>query len=101
MYFIIDCDDVADGLALRGQNRAAHLEHLDSVRQAIVTAGPKLDAAGNPCGSLLVIDFEDRAAAEAFAEADPYAQAGVFRKVVIMPYRQTLPVATSGKRGDE
>ena len=96
MYFIIDCDDSADGLALRRAHRAAHLEHLDSVRQAIMTAGPKLDTDGNPCGSLLVIDFKDRAAAEAFAQADPYALAGVFRKVVIMPYRQTLPVPTGG-----
>ncbi|MBC6444904.1 MAG: YciI family protein [Alphaproteobacteria bacterium GM202ARS2] len=97
MYFIIDCDDSDAGLALRPEHRSAHLAHLARVRESILTAGPKLNGAGEPCGSLLVIDFVDRAAAEAFAREDPYAQAGVFAKVTVMPYRQTLPHEATGR----
>jgi uncharacterized protein YciI len=37
-----------------------------------------LDEAGEMCGSLIVIEAADLAAAQAFAAADPYAQAGLF-----------------------
>ena len=96
MYFIIDCEDSDEGAALRPVHRPAHLEHLQSVRDRILTAGPKLNAEGNPCGSLLVIDFTDSAAAQAFAAEDPYAKAGVFAKVTVMPYRQTFPHEATG-----
>jgi uncharacterized protein YciI len=46
-----------------------------------------LDPAGNPCGSMLVVEAADRAEAEAFAAADPYAKAGLFESVVIRPFR--------------
>jgi uncharacterized protein YciI len=46
-----------------------------------------LDPAGNPCGSLLVVEAADRAEAEAFAAADPYAKAGLFESVAIRPFR--------------
>jgi uncharacterized protein YciI len=39
---------------------------------------------------LLIINVEDVAAAAGFAEADPYARAGLFESVVIRPYRQVL-----------
>ena len=71
MYFIIDCEDSDEGAALRPVHRPAHLQHLERVRARILTAGPKLNAQGNPCGSLLVIDFTDSAAAQAFASPRP------------------------------
>jgi hypothetical protein len=40
-------------------------------------------------GSLLIMDFADRAAAEAFAADDPYRKAGVFEGVDILPWRVT------------
>jgi uncharacterized protein YciI len=46
-----------------------------------------LDPEGQPCGSLLVVEAADRAAAEAFAAADPYAKAGLFESVVVRPFR--------------
>ena len=41
-------------------------------------AGPLLDDAGAMAGSLLVIDFADRAAALAWLAAEPFTRAGVY-----------------------
>jgi uncharacterized protein YciI len=41
-------------------------------------------------GSLLIVDFEDRQAAEAFAAADPYAKAGLFAQVDIVAWKKVI-----------
>jgi hypothetical protein len=87
MLFAISCTDKPGSLELRLATRPAHIEHLKAEAGRILLGGPVLDAAGNPCGSLLVVEAADRAAAEAFAAADPYAKAGLFESVVIRPYR--------------
>lgn len=97
MYFVIDCTDRKDSAHIRADNRARHLAWLESVRPAILSAGPKLaDDGKSPLGSLLIIDFADRRAAEDFASADPYARAGLFSRVEISRYRQVLPVQRDG-----
>jgi uncharacterized protein YciI len=87
MLFAITCTDKPGGLDIRRATRPAHLDHLTAHERDLVLVGPLLDAAGQPCGSLLVIEAADRAAAEAFAAADPYAKAGLFESVVIRPFR--------------
>jgi uncharacterized protein YciI len=87
MFFSINCTDKPGSLELRMATRPAHLEHLKAEAKRILMGGAMLDAAGNPCGSLLVIEAADRAEAEAFAAADPYAKAGLFESVAIRPYR--------------
>ena len=87
MLFAISCTDKPGALELRLATRPAHIEHLKAEAGRILLGGPVLDAAGNPCGSLLVVEAADRAAAEAFAAADPYAKAGLFESVAIRPYR--------------
>ncbi len=42
-------------------------------------------------GSLLIMAFDDRGQAQAFAEGDPYARAGLFESVTIRPFRKVLP----------
>ena len=51
------------------------------------SAGALLDLDDRHCGSLLIVDVEDRAAAEGFAAGDPYAKAGLFESTVIRAYR--------------
>ncbi|NGM23184.1 YciI family protein [Roseomonas stagni] len=87
MLFAISCTDKPASLALRMETRPAHLEYLKQHAASFVLVGPVLDAEGKPCGSLLVVDVADRAAAEAFAAGDPYAKAGLFESVVIRPFR--------------
>ena len=45
---------------------------------------------GFPAGSLVVLDVPDRAAAEAWAAADPYAKAGLFAAVTIRPWNRVI-----------
>lgn len=87
MLFVIVCSDKPDRIELRQSTRPAHLEHLKAHQGKLVEAGPLLDAAAKPCGSLLLVDMADRGEAEAFAAADPYAMAGLFDSVTIRLYR--------------
>jgi hypothetical protein len=87
MLFAITCTDKPGALELRMATRPAHLEHLKANEKSLVLVGPLLDAEGKPAGSLLVVEADDREAAEAFANADPYAKAGLFESVLIRPFR--------------
>lgn len=88
MLFALINTDRPASLDLRLSTRSAHLNYLDSQASRIVSGGALLDASGQPAGSLLVIDVEDRPAAEAFAAADPYALAGLFESTLVRPFRQ-------------
>jgi uncharacterized protein YciI len=87
MIFAISNTDKPGSLALRMATRPAHIDYLQQHAASFVLVGPVLDPEGKPCGSLLVVDVADRAAAEAFASGDPYAQAGLFESVVVRPFR--------------
>ncbi len=53
-------------------------------------AGPFLDSAGQPCGSMLVLDCPDEESARAFLAGDPYARAGLFASVELRPFKPAL-----------
>ena len=90
--FAVKCVDKAGALAVRLENRTAHLAFLGNHPDKVVLAGPLLsDDFQTPIGSLLVLDFADRAALDAFLAQDPYAVAGLFDRVEVMPYRKVLP----------
>ena len=95
MLFALICTDRPASLELRMATRPDHLAYLDRYAAKLVHAGPLLDIEGRPAGSLLIVDVEDRAAAEGFAAADPYAKAGLFESTVIRGYR---PVFRDGER---
>ena len=42
-------------------------------------------------GSLIIAEFDSLEAATAWADADPYVEAGVFSKVIVKPYKVVLP----------
>ena len=99
MWYAIISEDHADSLALRSKSRPAHLERVgELVRQGrLLTAGPHpaIDSAdpGNAgfSGSLIIAEFASLAAAQRWADEDPYATAGVYRTVTVKPYKQVLP----------
>jgi uncharacterized protein YciI len=92
MLFTFYCRDRANHEAVRQANRPEHLAYLDKAGSRIVFAGPLLtDDGARPLGSLLIVDCDDRRAAEAFAAGDPYATAGLFAEVVITAARQARP----------
>lgn len=81
--------DKPDALAIRQANRAAHLDHIKSTG-TVEMAGPLLDAAGQMCGSLIILEVADMAAAQAWADADPYAQAGLFATVTLSHWNKVI-----------
>ncbi len=87
MLFAIICTDRPDALELRMATRAQHLAFLEANKAAIQFGGPQLDVNGKPCGSLILLDVEDRASAEGFAAADPYAKVDLFESVIVRPLR--------------
>jgi len=92
MLFAIFCTDKEDFLDVRLDNRPAHVEHLKSLGDHLVFAGPTLsDDNKTMNGSLIVVDFETRDEVETFAANDPYAKAKLFESVVIRPWNKVLP----------
>lgn len=89
MFFALICHDKPGALALRMDNRADHLAYVQRTG-VVVQAGPFLDDAGDMIGSLVILDVPDRAAAQAWADADPYAQAGLFDRVEIMAWKRVI-----------
>lgn len=87
MLFAIVCTDKPASLELRLATRPTHLAYLTTYKEKLVQAGPLLDTEGRPCGSLLLVEVADRAAAEGFAAGDPYAKAELFESTLIRPYR--------------
>jgi len=91
--FAIIARDRADAGSLRADTRPRHLDHLRSIQERITVAGPIIDESGKPAGSIIIADFDDLAAARAYADADPYAGAGLFASVTVEAWRQVIPEA--------
>lgn len=88
--YLLYCLDKPDALDLRLANREAHLAYIADHGDKVPAAGPLLDDAGQMKGSLLVVEAADRAAVEAFSAADPYRKAGLFERVEIHAWRQSV-----------
>jgi len=86
-HFALHCVDKPNALDLRMATREAHIAYIREQGETIRLAGPYLDDKGDMCGSLLVIEVADLAAAQAFSAADPYAKAGLFERVEVRPFR--------------
>ena len=99
MWYAIISDDAPNSLAKRLANRPAHLARLNDLmtQGKLLLAGPMpaidsidLGPAGFT-GSLIVAEFENLQAAQAWAAADPFVIAGVYASVTVKPFRKTLP----------
>lgn len=99
MLYAIISEDVKDSLARRLDARPAHLARLQALQDEgrLVLAGPHpaIDAE-NPgdagfSGSLVVAEFANLAAAQQWADADPYIDAGVYAHVTVKPFKQVFP----------
>ena len=89
MKVALICMDKPGHLSLRLDTREAHLAYVEKMGVTHM-AGPFLDAGGRMCGSLVVLDVADVAAAEAWAADDPYAKAGLFDTVTIREWKQVV-----------
>jgi uncharacterized protein len=90
MLYALMCTDKPDSLELRMKVRPEHLAYLNGPSVTLKAAGPFLDDAGNPTGSLVIIEAEGMAAAKLVAANDPYNMAGLFSHVEIKAWRWAL-----------
>ncbi len=99
MFYLIYSEDVENSLALRMSVREQHLARLRELQNQgrLLIAGP-CPAIDNEdpgeagfTGSLIVAEFDDLVAAQAWADKDPYIDAGVYKKVTVKPYKKVLP----------
>ena len=91
MPYAIIAQDRPDGAEIRRDRRPEHLDYLDVNKHLLLAAGAQFaDDGTTPVGSILLIDVDDRAAAEQFAANDPFSRAGLFESVKIVPWRKVF-----------
>ncbi len=88
MRVALICTDKPGHLQVRLDNRAAHLAHIEA-SGVVEMAGPFLSD-GAMTGSLVVLNVETLAQAQAWADADPYALAGLFSSVMISEWKKVI-----------
>ena len=89
MRFALLAKDKPGALQTLLDNRDAHLAYVAETG-VVEIAGPLLDAEGQMCGSLIILDVADLAAAKAWAAADPYAKAGLFGDVTLSAWKKVI-----------
>lgn len=88
MRVALICKDKPGHLQTRLDNRAAHLAHIEA-SGVVEMAGPFLNE-GAMIGSLVVLNVDTLADARAWADADPYAIAGLFESVMISEWKKVI-----------
>lgn len=99
MLYAIISEDVPNSLEKRKAARPDHLARLEQLKDQgrLLVAGPHpaIDSedpgTAGFTGSLVIAEFDSLAAAQTWADADPYIAAGVYQKVVVKPYKKVLP----------
>ncbi|UWR88465.1 YciI family protein [Phaeobacter inhibens] len=89
MLIALIARDKPDHLQTRMENRAAHLAYIEET-DVVAQAGPLLDQDGGMVGSLIILDVEDMAAGQTWADNDPYAKAGLFEAVELITWKKVV-----------
>ena len=99
MLYVIIGEDHPGTLDQRMAARPSHVERLQALQAEarLILAGP-CPAIDSPdpgpagfSGSIIIAEFTSLAAAQAWADADPYVAAGVYAKVTVKPFKKVLP----------
>lgn len=99
MLYAIISEDVENSLPIRKTVRPQHLERVRALQDQgrLILAGPHPAIDSNDpgeagfTGSLIIAEFPDLSSAREWADADPYVSAGVYRRVLVKPFKQVLP----------
>ena len=92
MLFAFILQDKPGAAELRARVRPEHKGYLAAVQDRIAFAGPLTDDFGQSMlGSLLVIDFENRDAAQAWLAAEPFTRAGLYASQAVHAFANLWP----------
>ena len=94
MQFMIKALDGEGKLEKQMEVRPRHLAGMEKLRPHIICAGGLLDDAGKMKGSVLIVEFEDRAALDRYLASEPYVVEGVWEKVDV----ETMNVVIGGNK---
>ena len=83
MQFIIKAYDGPDMLNKRMEVRPRHLEGMNKLKDHIICAGGLLTDKGTMKGSVLIMEFEDRAILDDYLATEPYIIEHVWEKVEV------------------
>ena len=104
MLFVIHATDRKDAMPTRAKFYRDHRIHLDKAGDYdvdVVTAGTLIaDDGETPCGSVFVIDANDRTTVDAFVRSDPYHVNSVWERVQIHGYSKKRGTPIVSRRGD-
>ncbi len=89
MLIALIAKDKPGALQTRLDNREAHVAYLKATG-VVAQAGPFLDHNDAMCGSLVILDVADMAAAKDWAANDPYAKAGLFADVQMIQWKKVI-----------
>ncbi len=99
MHYAIVAEDNENSLNKRLDTRSDHLARLERLKEQgkLLVAGPcpatdSLDPGpAGFTGSLIIAEFDSLEEAKAWADADPYIAAGVYKSVSVKPFKKVLP----------
>ncbi len=90
MAYLVTCTDKKNSLDLRLSTREEHIKYLMEIKDMLILAGPILDKNNKPCGTVLVLGYEDLNEVKSFLENDPYSKARLFQKIEITRFKKVL-----------
>lgn len=98
MWYVIFSQDVENSLEKRLSVREKHLARLQELQDQgrLLTAGPMpaIDSE-NPgeagfTGSTVIAKFDSLEDAKAWADIDPYIEAGVYQNIIVKPFKKVF-----------
>lgn len=90
-FTIIARDDTAAGtLERRLAARERHMERIHAMKAdgSIIDGGALLDDEGRMIGSVVLCEFPDRAALDAYIASEIYFTDGVWKDIDVLPFRR-------------
>lgn len=92
MFFLMECHHHPDKDAARDRLRA---EHRDWVKSgggcaSVLVGSAMWDDAGRAIGHFGILEAEDKASAQAFAEGDPFATGGIVAGITLIRLADTF-----------
>lgn len=91
MQFIVKAYDGEGMLEKRMAVRPRHLEGMALLGSHVICAGGLLDESGKMKGSVLIMDFADRAELDIYLANEPYVQEHVWDKVEVERMNVVIP----------
>lgn len=99
MIYAVIAEDLPGTLEKRLAARSDHVERLqqlqDEGRLVLTGPHPAVDSeepgSAGFTGSLVVAEFANLEQAQAWANSDPYVEAGVYGNVTVKPFRKVFP----------